>query len=327
MFQIRTLLLLFFCVTFSLAKEPSIRLLNEWRDGGGEFSTVTVHRTRSFCFFSGVIRGKHKGRFAALGPAFHPAFRQIFPAASSTWPLRVEIDAQGDVHWFEGDDNVRWMSLSNVVYSTYRGKKLTLPPDVYSRGGNIAAPYVVKEGNICVLGGSLAASRWGHMATLPANCRPRARLVFNVNNGNWPARVDILPDGKVLWVGGHGDKPWLSLGGICYSTVGGEPLILESGWKDLKRGHQQAYYLKQQGIVLLGGSIKPGKWDHIATLLRDFRPTRRLVFLVNNGHQAARIDITADGRILFKRGIKRKGWLSLDGIVFSPEPLHRLPQW
>ncbi len=327
MFRKIALLLLFFFASNCLAAETPVRLINEWRDAGGPFSTLTVHRTRSFCFLSGVIRGKHKGLFLSLGPAYHPAFRQIFTAATSTWPVRVEMKASGEMEWSGGDKGVRWISLSNVVYSTFRGKRLDMPPDVYSRSGDIAAPYVVKEGNICVVGGSLAAPRWGLVAKLPKACRPKARLVFTVNNHDWPARVDILPDGKILWLGGHGDKPWMSLGGIIFSTVGGKPLTLESGWKNLGQDHHKAYFRKQQGLVVLGGSIKPGKWDHIASLPRDFRPTKRLVYMVNNMHQAARIDLTPDGRVLFKRGRKKPGWLSLDGIVFCPEPLRRIPGW
>jgi len=173
---------------------------------------------------------------AWLAPTFHPAYRQVFAAATGGRPARVDVTPTGEVCWADGDTSRPWLSLSNVIYSTYRGQRLDLPPDVYECGGDVAAPYVVKEGDVCVLGGALASSRWGTVATVPSACRPRARLTFTVDNADWTARVDLLPDGKVQWVGGHGDRPWLSLGGICYSAVGGENLTLEGGWTNLGRG-------------------------------------------------------------------------------------------
>ena len=57
------------------------------------------------------------------------------------------------------------------------------------------------------------------LAALPRDCRPYGRLVFNMNNDKYTARVDVLPNGKLVWVtggrhSGHLAKSWLSVTGI-----------------------------------------------------------------------------------------------------------------
>jgi len=78
-------------------------------------------------------------------------------------------------------------------------------------------------------------------------------------------------------------------------------------------------------MVVVGGTVLVGTSELIATLPRDFRPTRRLVFLVDAGHDSARVDVTADGRILYKAGPRAVRWIGLSGVVFACEPLRTLP--
>ena len=49
------------------------------------------------------------------------------------------------------------------------------------------------------------------MATLPTNCRPSKRLVFNLNNEDSTSQVDVLKDGRVIWNGGGKSHHKLSL--------------------------------------------------------------------------------------------------------------------
>ena len=68
----------------------------------------------------------------------------------------------------------------------------------------------------------------GLILTLPRECRPPRRAVFNTRCGNQvsPCRVDILSNGYVVFVGTIGWKPWddlsnggyVSLDGIVFST-------------------------------------------------------------------------------------------------------------
>merc|ERR1712080_257360 len=59
----------------------------------------------------------------------------------------------------------------------------------------------------------------GQLGTLPVKCRPRKRLIFNVNNQDKSARVDVETNGNVAWHAGGKDHAWLSLTGLTWPTV------------------------------------------------------------------------------------------------------------
>ena len=66
---------------------------------------------------------------------------------------------------------------------------------------------------------------------LPSNCRPKKRLIFNLNNHKKTARVDVLRNGQVRWIRGGKDHGWISLGGIVFSTARGVALRTINGWR------------------------------------------------------------------------------------------------
>ena len=73
----------------------------------------------------------------------------------------------------------------------------------------------------------------GHVATLPAACRPSKRLIFNLNHHQYTSRVDVEVNGKVTWVGGSKVHSWLSLAGIAFpvSAVAGQQVPLLGSWE------------------------------------------------------------------------------------------------
>lgn len=62
--------------------------------------------------------------------------------------------------------------------------------------------------------------RDGPIATLPAGYRPLRKRLFNVNTGSSvPGRIDINPDGAIVWFeGGAGVPNYTSLDGVSFST-------------------------------------------------------------------------------------------------------------
>lgn len=55
------------------------------------------------------------------------------------------------------------------------------------------------------------------IAQLPADCRPQARLVFDLNSHEDSVRVDVTPEGLIRQMAGaQGGKGWLSLSGISF---------------------------------------------------------------------------------------------------------------
>ena len=86
-------------------------------------------------------------------------------------------------------------------------------------GHSYGSPTVVKTGTLCMVSGLLRGSKWGHvMATLPSGCRPKGRLIFNMNHNESTIRVVVLANGQVLYVKGRvpGVIDFLPLDGIRF---------------------------------------------------------------------------------------------------------------
>ncbi len=57
------------------------------------------------------------------------------------------------------------------------------------------------------------------IATLPPAARPKARMVFSVQSGALVARVDVLPNGNITWIGGGAtEKDYTSLAAVSFWT-------------------------------------------------------------------------------------------------------------
>jgi hypothetical protein len=180
--------------------------------------------------------------------------------------------------------------------------------------------YVDDTNQIITLTGMVQGGGYGDIAQLPVGERPAKRLIFNANNHAKTARVDVLPDGKVKWIAGGRDHGWLSLSDITFSLSPRRALALTNGWS---RYHNPSYaaptYAKSGNIVTLEGIVKKASITQgvIATLPSGFRPSKQLVFTVNNHGKQARVDITPDGRVHWIAGGNDYGWVSLSGINFS----------
>ena len=68
---------------------------------------------------------------------------------------------------------------------------------------NMKATYHKTVDGIVVLSGVVRSKEYGVIAQLPEGYRPSEKLVFNVNSHSTPARVDILVDGRIMWVNGE----------------------------------------------------------------------------------------------------------------------------
>ena len=82
-------------------------------------------------------------------------------------------------------------------------------------GGYETATYTEIQG-ICYLQGLIKDGWNGHMSTLPENCRPKERLIFNMIRSDSVCRVDISTNGAVTTHGGT--RGWISLAGINFVT-------------------------------------------------------------------------------------------------------------
>lgn len=80
-------------------------------------------------------------------------------------------------------------------------------------------PEVLLDG-ICVIQGMVRdGTKDVTIAVLPEECRPRQRLVFNLNVREYTGRVDVQADGSIIFIQSAGwNTAWLSLTGISFTV-------------------------------------------------------------------------------------------------------------
>ncbi|MEX2451210.1 MAG: hypothetical protein WD407_10175 [Rhodospirillales bacterium] len=182
----------------------------------------------------------------------------------------------------------------------------------------------LKSGTVVTLSGlarrAQGAKEWVPIATLPAGLRPARRMIFNVNTHDRTARVDVLPNGQILYVTGNTGYGWVSLDGISYSLTQGTALALASGWRNYSAQYAEARVVRAGDTVMVGGLVRPGSGALIARLPAHARPYKRHIFNLNVQDKTARVDVLADGRIMLVAGDTRHGYLSLNGITFERTP-------
>lgn len=105
----------------------------------------------------------------------------------------------------------------------------------------------------------------------------------------------------------------------------GGAINLINSWVNYDDGYALASYKLVNGICYLQGLVKRSPIHHnctIALLPVECRPQGRLIFTVSNhnynapGGGSLRVDILANGEIVFVGGDKHHDWLSLSGISF-----------
>lgn len=120
---------------------------------------------------------------------------------------------------------------------------------------------------MCYVQGLVKSGAWGLVATLPEECRPNKRLVFNVNHHEATARVDVLTNGQVVWQAGGTTFGWISLTGIMFapSSVDQQPLTLENGWKDYGRGYGPPTVALGGDTCSVQGLVESAGWGNAST--------------------------------------------------------------
>jgi len=135
------------------------------------------------------------------------------------YTARVDVQTNGVISWHAGGRSHRWISLSGITFDVGAGKTLPMKNGWRAYAGSYGTPtYSVRNG-MCSVQGLARGSRWGHIATLPGDCRPKKRLIFNLNNHQSTARVDVNTNGVIKWVTGGRHHGWISLTGIIFGDV------------------------------------------------------------------------------------------------------------
>jgi len=85
-------------------------------------------------------------------------------------------------------------------------------------GAGYAPPAVHVAGGIATVSGVVRTSTNPLIATLPAGARPKTRMIFAVWAMQAAVRVDVLPDGRIMYIMGPSMANYISLSGISFPT-------------------------------------------------------------------------------------------------------------
>jgi len=281
------------------------------------------------CIVDGLI--KHSGwnaDMAQLPAGCRPNKRLIFNLNNHASICRVDVQTSGLVTWISGGKDHDWISLSGmnfVVAAASSGEKqVSFASGWANYGGDYgSATYkvIAADGKkMCFLQGLIKSGSYGNLLTLPAECRPSKRLIFEVNNHAKQCRVDVQTNGIVSWHAGGRDHAWISITGIAFTvgTAGQSNLPLTNSWRSYGGSYGTATYTKIGAICFVEGLIKSGNFGQgMAALPSGCRPNKRLIMNTNNHEDSARSDIYTNGNIQYAAGSKDHGWMSLTGMTFS----------
>jgi hypothetical protein len=271
------------------------------------------------CVASGLIKrhgGMHK-HLTTLPAGCRPNKRVIFNLNNHQNSLRVDVLPNGQVHYVAGHWRHGWINLDGIQFSVRHHKGVGLHNGWRAYGGSYKSPTYTKYGHICEVEGLIKGGHWHRaMAVLPGHCRPKKRLIFNLNNHAKPCRVDVHTNGHVTWHAGGKDHGWVSLGGIMFATNHGKRLPFAHGWRNYGGHYGHASVTKHGHLCLVSGLIKQGHWKRtMVTLPTECRPRSRLIFNMNNHAKTARVDVLPNGQVKWIAGGRDHHWISLTGIV------------
>ncbi len=308
------------------AAEPSSTAVNldfgdGWSHYGGEYAPAAVRKQGGICLVEGLARTSHAAttdqkHVATLSPECRPEKRLVFNLNNREKTARVDVFADGKILWVAGGGDHRWVSLSGIRFSPAAAAPLALSPGWQDYGGSYGEARFQREGNMCFVQGLVKGSDIAsqpHIATLPAECRPTERLILNQSNHDKTARIDVRPDGRIIWVAGGTDYGWISLSGIAFGTAS-EPIVnFGSGWSNYGGGYQAASLSRLGGLCFVTGLARTSYTSvadqkHITTLPIGCRPAGRLVFNLNN-HDNTRPCRRSPGRPRDLGSRRRRLWV------------------
>jgi hypothetical protein len=302
-----------------------INLQNGWKPYGRGYAVPTTTKDGNLCVVGGLIkRSSMRNPLTTLPPDCRPNKRLIFNLNNNANTLRVDVLKNGQVRYVTGKWKRGWINLDGIQFATKSRRSVALRNGWKAYGGSYGSPTYTKTGSVCEVEGLIKGKRWGlAMVQLPSNCRPKKRLIFNLNNHKKTARVDVLKNGQVAWVHGGRDHGWISLGGIVFSTQAGRGLPLLNGWRSYGGSYGKVTVAKNKrgSLCLVSGVLKGSKWGlPMALLPKECRPKRRSIFNMNSDKRTARVDVLTNGKIVWiAGGPQPRGWLSLSGITIRTD--------
>ena len=183
------------------------------------------------------------GRYLDKGLGNHNYCRNPGGTSGGIWCYTIDPHRR----WEYCDPLLSYPSRGEVSVSNLGGHTATYLTNF--AGGNTYPSgwqrpmYSVSKG-ICYVDGEVTVRSWGHLLTLPPDCRPSKSIGFSLNNHANQARVDVSSDGRVVWRAGGHDHGWLLLSGMVFQTTSASPTYLTNfaGGNTYPSGWQRPMY-------------------------------------------------------------------------------------
>lgn len=261
-----------------------------------------------------------------------PVQPQSMPAATTPVSATVAptLNGKEDLKEAADEERAKRSAVEKADEEKKKKSEIALDAKFTPFGGDYEDPsFYIFKSTVCFVRGLVRGSE-GLIGTLPAPCRPKARLVFTSMKTNKPARVDVLADGRVYTITSGGGDGWLSLNGISFSIDTNPEITLVSGWQNYGGDYRPVSLTKESGLCMLSGLIKGTNWGTLGRVDADCTPDAPLIFSANNHDGITRIDVQSNGYFNFAGGSANNGWVSLDGLVWTKTggmPLSLLNNW
>ena len=94
-------------------------------------------------------------------------------------------------------------------------------------------------------------------------------------------------------------------------------LPLTNSWVAYGGQYKTPTFQVQNGICIVEGLARSGGWGTLAQLPSECRPSKRLIFNLNNHEASSRVDVAENGTVSWHAGGKSHTWISLSGIAFA----------
>lgn len=179
-----------------------------WRNYGEDYQEASLAVEGGLCIVTGLITSTAKEPskwdtlITTLPAQCRPDKRLSFKTNQHEESQRVDVLPNGQVHWVSGHRRRSWLSLDGISFAPRSGERLVLLNGWSEYGQGYRVPSWSSFGSHCGLSGlATGPSSWKPLlAVLPEQCRPASRFIFGVISSLGPARFDVFPDGRVLWM-------------------------------------------------------------------------------------------------------------------------------
>lgn len=307
---------------------------SSWFAYGQGFRLPQSTRFGKICILSGMFGAANntwKTVTAQLLPSCHPKDRLVFDVhgVAGTDTTRVDIEKDGSVRYAAGVTGRR-LPIDGMVYPSASASVSNIDlGDEWSNhdNGYSGATYTV-DSEFCVVSGLVRNEKqeWNsYIGTIPAACRPNSTVSFNANHNGFTHRVDVNPNGQMLWKDGERSNEkgvnWLSLSNIRFPTNKAviTPIVLSQGWSVAQKPLGPPSFFLAENFCALTGAAQGDGSPLIAVLPAQCRPASgKILFAVQNAVNTLSevVQVSPNGNVEWVDGTVTSGILSLDSISF-----------